>query len=66
MDVAEIAPFSRMDLHDYVGIIHYLQELLDVGAGVADRGSLRDYVRSSAARHVIYAFYRESLLTMSA
>ena len=52
----EIDPSSRIDLYDYVGIIHSLQDLFDVGVDVANRDGLKDYVRPSAERDAIYAF----------
>ena len=54
--MVEIEPSSRIDLHDYVGIIHSLQDLFDVGVDVANREGLKDYVRPSAERDAIYAF----------
>ncbi len=48
--MVEIEPSSRIDLYDYVGIIHYLQDLFDVGVDVAKREGLKDYVRPSAER----------------
>ncbi len=54
--MVEIDPSSRIDLYDYVGIIHSLQDLFDVGVDVADREGLKDYVRPSAERDSIYAF----------
>ncbi len=54
--MVEIEPSSRIDLYDYVGIIHYLQDLFDVGVDVADREGLKDYVRPSAEPDAIYAF----------
>ena len=54
--MVEIHPFSRIDLYDYVGIIHYLHDLFDVGVDVANREGLKDYVRPSAERDAIYAF----------
>ena len=54
--MVEIEPSSRIDLYDYVGIIHYLQDLFDVGVDVANREGLKEYVRPSAERDAVYSF----------
>ena len=40
--MVEIEPSSRIDLYDYVGIIHSLQDLFDAGVDVANREGLKD------------------------
>ena len=52
----EIEPSSRIDLYDYVGTIHSLHHLFDVGMDVANREMLKAHVRPSAERNALYAF----------
>jgi predicted nucleotidyltransferase len=39
-----------------MGVIHYLQDLFEVGVDVANREGLKDHVRPSAERDAVYAF----------
>jgi predicted nucleotidyltransferase len=52
----EIAPDTRMDLFQYVGIVQYIEELFPVRVDVANRDGLKSLVRSHVERDAIYAF----------
>jgi hypothetical protein len=52
----EIAPEAPIDLFAYVGITHYLSDLLSGRADVANRNRLKPLVRPSAERDAVYAF----------
>ena len=52
----EIDPESRIDLYDYIGVMHYLQDLFIVGVDVANHETLKEHVRPSAERDATYAF----------
>jgi predicted nucleotidyltransferase len=54
--MVEIAPDARIGLFQYVGIVHYLEDLFPVRVDVANREGLKPFVRPSAERDAIYAF----------
>jgi uncharacterized protein len=54
--MVEIAPDTRMDLFQYVGIVQYIEELFPVPVDVANRAGLKPFVRPSAEREAVYAF----------
>ncbi len=54
--MVEIAPDANIGLYQYVGIIHYLEDLFPMPVDVANREGLKPLVRPSAERDAIYAF----------
>ena len=54
--MVEIAPDARIGLFQYVGIVHYLEDLFPVRVDVANREGLKPLVRPSAERDALYAF----------
>jgi uncharacterized protein len=54
--MVEIAPEARIGLYQYVGIVHYLEDLFPIRVDVANREGLKPFVRPSAERDAIYAF----------
>jgi predicted nucleotidyltransferase len=51
-----IAPEARMDLFQYAGIVHYIEDLFPVPVDVANQSQLKPFVRPSAERDAVYAF----------
>ena len=54
--MVEIAPETRMDVFQYVGIVQFIEELFPVHVDVADRATLKDPVKPTAERDAVYAF----------
>jgi predicted nucleotidyltransferase len=54
--MVEIAPEARIGLFQYVGIVHYLEDLFPARVDVANRAGLKPFVRPSAEREAVYAF----------
>jgi uncharacterized protein len=54
--MVEIEPQANIDLFEYVGIKHYLEDLFGAGVDVSNRDYLRPQVRPRAEREAIYAF----------
>jgi predicted nucleotidyltransferase len=54
--MVEIAPEARIGLFQYVGIVHYLEDLFPMRVDVANREGLKPFVRPSAERDAVYAF----------
>jgi uncharacterized protein len=52
----ELAPEASVGVYEYVGIEHYLTDLLSSRVDVANRNRLKAFVRPSAERDAIYAF----------
>jgi uncharacterized protein len=52
----EIAPDVRMDVFQYVGIVHSIEDLFPVNVDVSNRIALKPHVRPAAERDAIYAF----------
>jgi predicted nucleotidyltransferase len=52
----ELAPDAAVGLVEYVGIEQYLADLLARRVDMANRDSLKAFVRPSAERDAIYAF----------
>jgi predicted nucleotidyltransferase len=52
----ELAPDAAVGLFEYVGIEQYLADLLATRVDVANRNSLKAFVRPSAERDAINAF----------
>jgi predicted nucleotidyltransferase len=54
--MVEIAPDANIGVYQYVGIIHYLEDLFPARVDVANRTHLKPYIRPTAERDAIYAF----------
>src|SRR6185437_737668 len=54
--MVEIDPKARVGVFEYVGIVHYLEDLFPVRVDVADRAGLKQLVRPAAERDAVYAF----------
>jgi|SRR5271155_662564 len=54
--LVEIAPDVRMDVFQYVGIVHSIEDLFPVRVDVSNRIALKPHVRPAAERDPIYAF----------
>ena len=56
--MVEIDPDSheRMDVFDYVGIVHAIEDLFPTPVDVSNRVAMKDHVRPSAERDALYAF----------
>jgi len=52
----ELAPDAQVGLFEYVGIEQYLADVLARRVDMANRSSLKAFVRPSAERDAIYAF----------
>jgi len=52
----DLAPEAAVGLFEYVGIEQYLTDLLASRVDVANRSSLKAFVRPSAERDAVYAF----------
>jgi predicted nucleotidyltransferase len=54
--LVEIAPDFRMDVFQYVGIVHSIEDLFPMRVDVSNRIALKSHVRPAAERDAIYAF----------
>jgi hypothetical protein len=54
--MVEIAPQANIGLFEYVGIMHYLEDLFPARVDVSNRSYLKPFVRPYAERDAIYAF----------
>ena len=54
--LVELAPEAPVGLFEYVGIEQYLADVLASPVDMANRSSLKAFVRPSAERDAIYAF----------
>jgi predicted nucleotidyltransferase len=54
--LVELAPDVAVGVYEYVGIEQYLSDLLASHVDLANRKSLKAFVRPSAERDAIYAF----------
>jgi predicted nucleotidyltransferase len=54
--LVEIAPDMGMDVFQYVGIVHSIEDLFPVRVDVSNRVALKPHVRPAAERDAIYAF----------
>lgn len=52
----ELEPDAPIHLFDYIGITHYLADLVPARVDVANRSSLKPHVRPGAERDAVYAF----------
>ncbi len=54
--LVEISPDARMDVFQYVGIVHSIEDLFPMRVEVSNRIALKSHVRPTAERDAIYAF----------
>jgi len=54
--LVEIAPDFAMDVFQYVGIVHAIEDMFPMRVDVSNRMALKDHVRPTAEREAIYAF----------
>ncbi len=54
--MVEIDPDFPMDVFQYVGVVHAIEDLFHLRVDVSNRIAQRSHVRPSAARDAIYAF----------
>lgn len=52
----EIEPGFPMDVFQYVGVVHAIEDLFDERVDVSNREAMKSHVRPSAERDAIYAF----------
>lgn len=54
--MVEIAPDFPMDVFQYVGIVHAIEDLFPLRVDVSNRIAQKPHVRSATERDAIYAF----------
>jgi uncharacterized protein len=54
--MVEIAPEFPMDVFQYIGVVHAIEDLFPVRVDVSNRVVQRRHIRPGAARDAIYAF----------
>jgi predicted nucleotidyltransferase len=54
--MVEIAPEAHIGLFQYVGIVHYLEDMFSGRVDVANREGLKPLVRPVVEREAVYAF----------
>ena len=54
--MVEIAPDFPMDVFQYVGVVHAIEDLFPVRVDVSNRTTQKPHVRPSAERDAVYAF----------
>ncbi len=54
--MVEIDPAAGLDLWSYTGVVMFLRDLFPTEVNVANRETLKAYVRPSAERDALYAF----------
>ena len=54
--IVEVAPEARIGLFQYVGIVHYLEDMFSGRVDVANREGLKPLVRPAIEREAVYAF----------
>ncbi|HKN27627.1 MAG TPA: nucleotidyltransferase domain-containing protein [Roseiarcus sp.] len=52
----EIEPSFAMDVFQYVGVVHAIEDLFAERVDVSNRAAMKAHVRPSAERDAIYAF----------
>jgi len=53
--MVEIAPDFPMDVFQYVGIVHVIEDLFPLPVDVSKRDAQKPHVRPGAARDAVYA-----------
>jgi uncharacterized protein len=54
--MVEIAPDFPMDVFQYVGVVHAIEDLFPLRVDVSNLAAQKPYVRPSAQRDAVYAF----------
>ena len=54
--MVEIAPDFPMDVFQYIGIVHALEDLFPLRVDVSNRIAQKPHIRLSAERDAVYAF----------
>ncbi len=54
--MVELAPEARIGLFQYVGIVHFLEDMFAGRVDVANRDGLKPLLRPAFEREAIYAF----------
>lgn len=54
--MVELAPEARIGLFQYIGIVHFLEDMFAGRVDVANRDGLKPLVRPAIEREAIYAF----------
>jgi predicted nucleotidyltransferase len=54
--MVEIAPDMPIGVFEYVGIVHFIEDMFPTRVDVSNRDALKSHVRPSAERDAIYAF----------
>ena len=52
----EIAPNFPMDVFQYIGVVHAIEDLFPIPVDVSNRGAQKPHVRPSAERDAIHVF----------
>jgi uncharacterized protein len=52
----EIAPDFPMDVFQYVGVVHAIEDIFDEPVDVSNRAAMDPHVRPAAERDAVYAF----------
>jgi len=54
--MVEIAPDFPMDVFQYIGVVHAIEDLFPFRVDVSNLSAQKPYVRPNAARDAVYAF----------
>jgi uncharacterized protein len=54
--MVEIAPDFPMDVFQYVGVVHAIEDLFPLPVDVSNLAAQKNHVRPGAARDAVYAF----------
>ena len=54
--IVEVAPEARIGLFQYVGIVHFLEDMFAARVDVANCEGLKPLVRPAIEREAVYAF----------
>ncbi len=54
--LVEIEPSFPMDVFQYIGVVHTIEDLFDERVDVSNRAAMKAHVRPQAERDAIYAF----------
>jgi predicted nucleotidyltransferase len=54
--MVEIAPDAPVGVFEYIGIVHFIEDMFETRIDVSNRDTLKPYVRPHAERDAVYAF----------
>ena len=54
--LVEIDPGYPMDVFQYIGVVHTIEDLFDEPVDVSNRAAMKPHVRPTAERDAVYAF----------